>query len=257
MFSGQTDQGGGGDGSYSYILSSLDQLINEFTNGLWTLSINRGMPNERQFHFSVSVNGLTTNFLAPVRFLVPTNNAVNVPANTPFQWSGPTNFSSTLISVSTYPAFTGGGSTNFTGTATDWPFPPILAAGTNQLYLETISNNFPGITFTVPADDDLHPVSNWATRVNLHSTALFRFVVGAGSLPIQLINPHLSGGSSFQFSFQSQSGLTHTVLYRTNLVSGTWQTYTNVPGDGNPKIISVPLSLFNPAKQGFIRVSTQ
>ncbi|HTY87877.1 MAG TPA: LamG domain-containing protein [Candidatus Acidoferrum sp.] len=258
MFSGQADQGGGGNGgSYSYILSSLDQLINEFTNGLWTLSINKGMPNERQFHFSVSVNGLTTNFLAPIRFLVPTNNAVNVPANTPFQWSGPTNFSSTFISVSSFPAFTGGGSTNLAGTATNWPAPPLLTAGTNQLYLESISNNFPGITFSVPVDDAQHQVYSWGTQVNLHSTASFQFVVTAGSLPIQLTNPHLSGGSSFQFSFPSQSGFTHTVLYRTNLVSGTWQTYTNVPGDGNPKTLSVPLSLFSPSKQGFIRLLTQ
>jgi hypothetical protein len=74
--------------------------------------------------------------------------------------------------------------------------------------------------------------------------------------PITLLNPQ-NNGATFQFSFQSQSGFTHSVLYRTNLVAGlNWQTYSNVIGDGTLKTISVPLSVFSPAKQGFIRVST-
>jgi len=74
--------------------------------------------------------------------------------------------------------------------------------------------------------------------------------------PVQLLNPLYSGGN-FQFAFLSQSGFTNTVQYRTNLATGTWQTWTNIPGDGTSKTSSIPLSIFNPSKQGFIRVSTQ
>jgi len=74
--------------------------------------------------------------------------------------------------------------------------------------------------------------------------------------PGQLINPQLVG-ANFQFSFQSQSTFTHSVFYRTNLVSGAWQTYTNMPGDGTVKTIQIPLSTFSPSRQGFVRVSTQ
>jgi hypothetical protein len=75
--------------------------------------------------------------------------------------------------------------------------------------------------------------------------------------PITLLNPQQSG-VNFQFQFQSQNGFTHAVQYRTNLVTGqTWQTYSNVTGDGGLKTIGVPQSLFTPAQQGFIRVSTQ
>ena len=76
------------------------------------------------------------------------------------------------------------------------------------------------------------------------------------ALPVTLVNP-LAGGGNFQLSFVSQSGFMHTIFYRTNLISGSWQTYSNFAGDGTLKTIPVPQSLFSPAKQGFIRVSTQ
>ena len=92
--------------------------------------------------------------------------------------------------------------------------------------------------------------------MNLNSTATSILVVSAGPSSVALFNTQ-NNGTNFQFSFLSQTGFTNGIQYRTNLVSGAWQTYTNVTGDGSLKIISVPLSLFSPSKQGFIRVSTQ
>jgi hypothetical protein len=75
--------------------------------------------------------------------------------------------------------------------------------------------------------------------------------------PITLLHPQ-TFGTNFQFQFQSQSGFTHAVQYRTNLVTGAgWQTYSNVPGDGALKTIPIPISIFNGSRQGFIRISTQ
>ena len=74
--------------------------------------------------------------------------------------------------------------------------------------------------------------------------------------PITLINPS-KAGANFQFQFQSQSGFSHNILYRTNLAVGIWQTNSTISGDGTLKTISLPFSLFSPATQGFIRVSTQ
>ena len=78
----------------------------------------------------------------------------------------------------------------------------------------------------------------------------------APATPVTLLNPQ-DNGANFQFQFLSQSGFSHAILYRTNLAVGIWQTNSTVGGDGTIKNISVPLSLFNGAKQGFIRVSTQ
>jgi hypothetical protein len=74
--------------------------------------------------------------------------------------------------------------------------------------------------------------------------------------PVTLINPQ-DNGTNFQFQFVSQSGFSHTILYRTNLVLGSWQTSSNVTGDGTLKTVDLPLSVFSPAKQGYVRVTTQ
>ncbi len=76
------------------------------------------------------------------------------------------------------------------------------------------------------------------------------------ALPVALLHPSETA-TNFQFSFNSESGFTHTVQYRTDLVAGAWMSYTNFPGDGTLKFIAVPLSLFNGSKQGYVQVVTQ
>ena len=92
--------------------------------------------------------------------------------------------------------------------------------------------------------------------MNLNTTAAAIFVVTAGPTRVTLLSPHVAGGN-FQFTFQSQAGFTNAVQYRTNLTAGSWQTCTNILGDGTSKTVPVPMSLFSPSKQGFLRVSTQ
>ena len=75
-------------------------------------------------------------------------------------------------------------------------------------------------------------------------------------MTINLLTLH-TAGTNFQFQFPSQFGFTHAVQCRTNLVSGSWQSYTNVSGDGTLKTISIPLSIFGQSPQGFVRVLTQ
>jgi hypothetical protein len=97
------------------------------------------------------------------------------------------------------------------------------------------------------------------------STSIFWYPAGllakvtesmAIAQPVTLLSP-TNSGANFQFQFLSESGFSHNILYRTNLAIGTWLTNSTVSGDGTMKIISLPYSIFSPAKQGFIRVSTQ
>ena len=74
--------------------------------------------------------------------------------------------------------------------------------------------------------------------------------------PVTLLNA-TNSGANFQFQFLSESGFSHSILYRTNLMVGSWQTNSTVSGDGTLKTISLPRSLFSPSQQGFIRVTTQ
>jgi hypothetical protein len=74
--------------------------------------------------------------------------------------------------------------------------------------------------------------------------------------PVTLLNPEVVG-ANFQFQFLSQAGFTHTVLYQTNPAAADWLTTSTVAGDGTVKTISIPLSVFSPSMEGFVRVSTQ
>jgi hypothetical protein len=256
-FYGHADSSGGG--SSSAILFSFNDLLDDITNGPWTIYINKGLQTERQFQFSVSLTGLTTNLLAPVKIITPTNGATGIPATGPFQWSGLPFYSDLTVSKQ-YFDNSGFVSADLPLTDTNWPSPPILAAGSNSFNVTYTSNNFTGIAFTVPVDTfDSQTVVSWSAQGNLLSTATSQFVsvAASGPVPVTLINT-TENGTSFQFSFLSQSGTSNIVQYRTNLVVGVnWQNYTNIPGDGTLKAVSIPLSLFNPAKQGFVRVSTQ
>jgi hypothetical protein len=252
-FHGEVNAGNGG--TYSYILSSYSDLMNELTNGLWTLYINKGKPDERQYHFSATADGLTTNVLAAVRIVTPTNGATGVAPNTSFLWLGPSNYSTLNVSKQNIDN-TGYSGTSLDVTATNWPSPPVLAAGTNRFYITYDSNYFTGMTFSLPVDATFSTVSNWVTRFNLHTTAQSIFVVSTAPLPMTLVKP-MAVGTNLQFQFLSQSGFSHYILYRTNLAVGGWKTNSTISGDGTLKTISVPFSLFSPSRQGFIRVWTQ
>ena len=75
--------------------------------------------------------------------------------------------------------------------------------------------------------------------------------------PIVLLNPQYNG-TNFQFQFNSQSGFTHAVQYRTTLVTGAdWQTYMYITGNDGLMNVAIPLWVFGASKQGFVRVATQ
>jgi hypothetical protein len=251
-FSGHYDPNDSGESSA--ILSSLGSLLNECTNGLWSLYINYGLQNQRQFQFRMSVSGLTTNGLSAVKLITPTNGATGFSSTAAIQWLGPSNYTSLNVSKQNIDGSAYFG-TNLPINATSWT--PGLIAGTNSCNISYASNNFPNISFSVPYDSaDSQTASNWVTQATLNSTASANFVVVAGAVHVTLLSPQ-TGGGNFQFSFQSQTGFTNTVQYRTNLAVGSWLTWTNIPGDGTLKIVPVPLSLFSPSKSGFIRVGTK
>jgi hypothetical protein len=93
--------------------------------------------------------------------------------------------------------------------------------------------------------------------LEFNSGMLGMIAATAQAAPVTLLSPAVVGGTSFQFQFLSQSGFSHNILYKTNLASAVWLTNSTVAGDGTVKTISMPLTVFSPAKEGFVRVSTQ
>jgi Concanavalin A-like lectin/glucanases superfamily len=238
---------GGGTGSGA-ILSSLNDVIDEFTNGSWTIYINQGSPTQQVYSFQVSISGLDTNLLKAVEVFYPTNGAVNVATNPVFYWNGPTNFSTLVVDLLSGPAIFPPVDT------TNWPSPPTLNYGADRFDVAYTSNNFPGVTFTTPVDASSNPVESWTATVNLVSQSFNNFVVGAPApLPVLLTNLTRAGGN-LQFSFQTLAGRPHTIQSRTNLTLGAWVNMTNFVGDGSLKQFTFPAT--NPPVQ-FFRVNTQ
>jgi hypothetical protein len=249
VFSYESDPTNPGGTSVSYIKYTLDDVINECTNGLWTLSINDGSPTQQVYTFQVSITGLTTNTLKAAKILCPTNGAT-VFSHPPFTWVDPTNFTAvdlTLYGASGAPY----GGTEMPGTATSWLSAPALVAGYNGFGVNFVYSNVTSmVSFTTPVDTNSNPVEGWSTLVNLHSTASTVFTVTNAPPPAAtMLNPKLSG-SDFQFSFQSQNGAVYTVLSRTNLQLGQWRTNVTVLGDGTFQ--SITLAETN--KQQFFRL---
>ena len=122
-------------------------------------------------------------------------------------------------------------------------------------YDDFSGNDWTQDTFSIPAG--VHTLTWFGYNADsTNDTGWVDQVVFTPASAVTVINPQKSG-ANFQFSFVSQAGFNHDVQYSTNLVSGSWQTYTTISGDGTLENLQIPISIFNGSKQGFIRVSTQ
>jgi hypothetical protein len=121
-----------------------------------------------------------------------------------------------------------------------------------------ITNSIPAQFGTNSVYSDLQIIIGSPFSYNVWNQAgmIAKITETTAATPVILLSPQ-TVGANFQFHFLSQSGFNHNILYRTNLVVGNWLTNSTVAGDGTLKTSSVPLAVFSPAKQGFIRVSTQ
>lgn len=241
----------GGDwGSSSRVMATIDALIQECTNGVWTLYINKDDPSEQRYTFSVSISGLDTNLLGPVTIYSPVRGSTNVAPDAPLHWTGPTNLPN--LSVQFWTQFGGAsGSTNPPSTATNWPSAPARSSGTNFFRVHYQLQDVTNVSFTLPRDAAMNPLQTWNATASLSSEGRSKFVVRSASGGVLLHAQLTPGGLSF--SFQTQPGQTHTLEARTNLNTGTWTPLTNFSGDGSVWQFTFPVT--NPPTQ-FIRART-
>jgi hypothetical protein len=224
------------------LMNSWAELADECTNGLWTLYVNKGDPSEKQFKFSVTLDGLDPNLSSPVTVLTPANGSVNVATNTPIEWSVPNSSNGSIgVDILQPPPFTylytDG---TLPGDTTSWIPAGPLNYGTNFAEVE-IFYTAPAIASTTPTDAAFDVISNWTTTGEIETRSSDSFVVGAPApLPVQLISslPQTSGGD-FDLSFQTLAGRPVTVQVSTNL-GGAWMDFTNFIGDGSVQMFTFP-----------------
>jgi Concanavalin A-like lectin/glucanases superfamily len=241
-------------GAGASILLTFNELADSLTNGNWKLWLNKDTPQEKLYTFTVNAFAFSSNSLAPVHIVAPLDGASAVATNTPYQWTGPNTWSN--LTTQAWLSRSGTNyyyaNANLPVTTVSWPAGPTLLPGTNFFNVEYDQYNV--TNFVVGS-----PYPEWSVgSIGYQSSATAGFLVsGVTALPATLLNPK-NNNTNFQFQFLSQAGYTHAIQYRTNLVQGSnWQTYSNVTGDGTLKTIPIPLTVFSPSKQGFVRVLSQ
>jgi len=122
-------------------------------------------------------------------------------------------------------------------------------------YDDFTGNEWTQDTYPIPAG--VHTLSWFAYNAgSTNDVGWLDQVVFTPLSGVTVLNPK-KAGANFQFSFLTQSGFNHAVEYSTNLVSGVWQTYSSIGGDGTVQSVQIPVAVFGGAKQGFVRVTTQ
>ncbi|VGO16716.1 hypothetical protein PDESU_05307 [Pontiella desulfatans] len=242
----------GGEGSSSSAnLTSLDAVLDECTNGVWTLYLDRGSPYEEQYTFSMSVLSLSTNDFPPVVILDPIDGASGVSTDPNYMWFGPPSFDSLFVLVRDNEANSTVGFSSLSALTASWDG-PTLAEGTNTFSATYTSNNFMGLDFTEPSGG--YPLSSWFSTAEISTAASSTFIASSGfvPLPVTIFPPVLIGGD-LGLSFPTQSGATHFVEWSTNLVTGPWLPATNFPGDGTTNMVTLPAT--HPA--AYFKVETE
>lgn len=242
------------------------ELANECTNGLWTLYVNKGDPSEKQFKFSVSLDGLDTSLLSPVIVLTPADGSVNVATNSPVEWSPPNSTNSGVFVTIGYPTnnsfvtYLGSGGSLLD--ATNWlPSDPMnygpggFSYGTNYALLEVSYFSLPAIASPTPTNAAFDVILNWTITGEIETRSSDSFVVGAPApLPVQVISsPPVTSGGDFLLTFQTLAGRPETVQISTNLTTG-WMNVSNFIGDGSVQQFSFPTTN---APGEYFRVITQ
>jgi hypothetical protein len=143
---------------------TFDQLMNELTNGTWTITFDKGAPSQRRFEFNVSITPSGTNFLGPVYILSPANGSASLNLSPRVQWTGPDGFDSVTLD-------TEGPSSwmfSYSGATTDVLLPPLLP-GQYIVPVTYLKFSTPNLTLSTPVNANGITVSDWTTEVDLQS----------------------------------------------------------------------------------------
>ena len=71
----------------------IGSALNAATNGVWTLTVNKGDVSQKQYTFTVLASGIGTNSFPTIQVTTPADGSPAVSTNSSFSWSGPANWS--------------------------------------------------------------------------------------------------------------------------------------------------------------------
>jgi len=238
---------GTNSGANSFIFSSPAILLDSLTNGNWRLWLNRETTQEVFYTFTINAAWFESNALVLPSIVAPADGMINVPSNTVFNWSGPSEWDQ--IAVQSYhddqldyvQEFLG-------GDQVDWTNGPILQPGTNFFSVTYRIDLTSLVDISTPTNYWEGALTNWTVNsVTVDSKRASGFLV-AGLPPSDLAlaldapgmiwqswgdNPWLGQATNaHDWTDAAQSGATadnglsgiRTVVYGSNEISFWWKS---------------------------------
>ena len=154
----------------SYGSQTYADMIDECTDGPWTITTNVGDPSEEEYTFTVNISGLTEGMFGNTSVTNPVDYAT-VSTNQPLiEWASSSQLPEVHIQVhnGTQPPEPGN---YYTAPApfNNWTPPSPVLPGTNYIYLAYQTNNFAGITITTPVTGGGSPLPDWTASADVSS----------------------------------------------------------------------------------------
>ncbi|MDD2598453.1 MAG: hypothetical protein PHO37_04410 [Kiritimatiellae bacterium] len=176
----------------SFTNLSFSVLLDECTNGVWTLIRNVGDTSAQTNTFSVSLTGITANMFGDITMVDPLYNEVASTNPPELQWSSTSMFPEIAVSVRESNApYTFGDYAVLPGTATSWTPSAALTIADQLLLIQYQTNHFPGASFSLISGP---AIAGWNPSASLMSYLYSVFAIpgGGSELDIAVESPGLS-----------------------------------------------------------------
>jgi hypothetical protein len=172
--------GGNENGYGDYYFNDVDSAVNSATNGVWTLTVNKGDASEKQYTFKISAGGLSNANFPAVQITTPVDGATGVSTTTAFDWSGPSTWDS-LSLLDHNQDYSFYAPDQPTPDTTSWIDAGVLPLATNEFEVTYTTNASPWFTISTPVDNQSHPFTNWVAGAVLFVFDQSGFVTGTNT----------------------------------------------------------------------------
>lgn len=189
------------EGSGGRLYFTLPEVLDELTNGLWTLVLNEGSPTQQVYRFAVNHSGVSSNDLLLPTITFPADNAEGVSTSPNFTWTLPAPVGEVEVSL----GLANGWFTPLSPNATSWSPGFPLNPGDTEFNLVTKTNAANKIFASTPTNAAGQSLAGWTTSMKYNVRRTHQFWVGPRPAPSSLI-AHLkfeNGG----FLSEDSSGL--------------------------------------------------
>jgi len=171
---GSDDSGNSGGDTMT---NDLSALVNDCTNGLWSLTLNVGDATETQYMFSVSMDGVASNTFGEAVISNPLNGSTITDNPPTVRWTGPSSLPSLFVMVRD-DAYTNYEYHRPPSTDTNWTPTITLTPGPNNALVNYESYDHAGYAFGTPTNTvGGTPLPGWDATGGIASYAYSFFTV--------------------------------------------------------------------------------